>query len=285
MAEVVDSQLHLWAGDHPGRPWPRQGGRTAPAHPGPAPTAAGLIRRMDAAGVHAAVLVPPSWEGERNDLALAAARAHPLRFAVMGRIPLGDPRAWQRLTTWRRQPGMLGVRLTLHREPWSDWLRTGRLDGFWALAEQAAVPVSCYAPGAHEQIARVAVRHPGLRLTLDHLALPLEATGRQALALLPRLYELADLPNVAVKASAVPCHTDEPAPFRSWWRPLLELVSVFGAHRVFWGSDLTRLPCGYRECVDLFRRDLPGLSPADQAMVLGAGLRSWLGWEVSRCCA
>ena len=32
------------------------------------------------------MIVPPSWEGERNDLALAAASAHPDRFAVMGRL-------------------------------------------------------------------------------------------------------------------------------------------------------------------------------------------------------
>ena len=43
-----------------------------------------LLREMDAAGVTGAVIVPPSWEGERNDLAPAAA-ARPDRFAVMGR--------------------------------------------------------------------------------------------------------------------------------------------------------------------------------------------------------
>ena len=43
---------------------------------------------MAAAGVDRAVIVPPSWEGDRNDLALAAAQAHPDKFAVMGRPPL-----------------------------------------------------------------------------------------------------------------------------------------------------------------------------------------------------
>ena len=33
------------------------------------------------------MIVPPSWEGDRNDLALEAARLHPDRFAVMtGRL-------------------------------------------------------------------------------------------------------------------------------------------------------------------------------------------------------
>ena len=36
---------------------------------------------MDLAGVRRMVLVPPSWEGDRNDLALAAAQ----------HIPIGSP--------------------------------------------------------------------------------------------------------------------------------------------------------------------------------------------------
>ena len=45
------------------------------------------LKEMDAAGVARVVIVPPSWEGDRNDLALEAARLHPDRFAVMGRPP------------------------------------------------------------------------------------------------------------------------------------------------------------------------------------------------------
>jgi L-fuconolactonase len=59
---------------------------------------------MDAAGVARVVIVPPSWEGDRNDLALAAARLHPDRFAVMGR-PSAEPRP---LDGWRDQPACSG---------------------------------------------------------------------------------------------------------------------------------------------------------------------------------
>jgi hypothetical protein len=40
---------------------------------------------MNEAGVDRVVIVPPSWEGERNDYALEAASKYPDRFAVMGR--------------------------------------------------------------------------------------------------------------------------------------------------------------------------------------------------------
>ena len=54
------------------------------------------------------MIVPPSWEGDRNNLALEASRLHPDRFAVMGRPP-AVPRT---LAHWRDQQGMLGLRVT-----------------------------------------------------------------------------------------------------------------------------------------------------------------------------
>jgi predicted TIM-barrel fold metal-dependent hydrolase len=69
---------------------------------------------MKEAGVDRAVIVPPSWEGERNDVALEAARLHPDRFAVMGRLALEKPESRPLVEGWRRQPGMLGMRFTFN---------------------------------------------------------------------------------------------------------------------------------------------------------------------------
>ncbi len=71
---------------------------------------------MKEAGVDRAVIVPPSWEGERNDLALEAARLHPDRFAVMGRLALEKPESRALVDGWKRQPGMLGMRFTFYTE-------------------------------------------------------------------------------------------------------------------------------------------------------------------------
>ena len=66
---------------------------------------------MDRAKVDRAILVPPSFDHDRNDYALEAVRSHPDRFAIMGRVAL---KAADRdmIAGWRAQPGMLGVRLT-----------------------------------------------------------------------------------------------------------------------------------------------------------------------------
>ena len=83
---------------------------------------------MDRAGVDRAVIVPPSWEGDRNDLALEAARQHPDRFAVMGRLALERPESRSLLADWRRQPGMLGLRFTFHTDLQRPWLTDGTAD-------------------------------------------------------------------------------------------------------------------------------------------------------------
>jgi predicted TIM-barrel fold metal-dependent hydrolase len=69
---ITDSQVHVWGADTPDRPWPP--GRAHQAQK-PYPVTKDMLRNaMDEAGVARVVIVPPSWEGDRNDLALEAAR-------------------------------------------------------------------------------------------------------------------------------------------------------------------------------------------------------------------
>jgi len=102
---IVDAQVHIWDPDTPQRPWP--GDRSQPHRPQPF-SKDDLLKEMDAAGVARVVIVPPSWEGDRNDLALEAAYLYPGRFAVMGR----PPSVARSLSDWRDQQGMLGLRVT-----------------------------------------------------------------------------------------------------------------------------------------------------------------------------
>jgi predicted TIM-barrel fold metal-dependent hydrolase len=229
---------------------------------------------MDAAGVARVVVVPPSWEGDRNDLALEAARLHPDRFAVMGRPPSEQ----QSLSDWRDQPGMLGLRVTsntaearaLFDDP-TGWI--------WNEAEHAGLPVMVSPSGLLPQVDRVAGHHPGLKLVIDHLALR-RAKDNAAFDDLPRLLHMARLPNVAVKASALPAYSSHDYPYYNLHPYLRRVFDAFGPRRMFWGTDLTRLPCTYRQAITLFTEELPWLSAADQEWVMGRGICDWLGWPL-----
>src|SRR5271167_1581464 len=101
---ISDSQVHIWAPDTPDRPWPvAVHGRPTPHREQPI-TAASLLHEMAAAGVDRAILVPPSWEGDRNDLANDAASSHPGSFATMGRFDPDASNARDVIKDWKKQP-------------------------------------------------------------------------------------------------------------------------------------------------------------------------------------
>ena len=133
--DIVDSQVHLWAPESPSRPWPA--GRAKEAQKPYPILKETLLFQMDLASVRRMVLVPPSWEGDRNDLALEAAQSYPRRFAVMGRLDVDAPDARQQLRAWRGTPGMLGVRFTFQTPLLVKPLLEGRVDWVWGEAEQA----------------------------------------------------------------------------------------------------------------------------------------------------
>jgi predicted TIM-barrel fold metal-dependent hydrolase len=275
---IVDSQVHIWGADTPERPWPPGGaGRAQKPHP---VSAAMMLADMDRAGVDRAVIVPPSWEGERNDLALEAVRLHPDRFAVMGRLPLERPESRERIVGWRDQPGMLGMRFTFHVNPHRAWLTDGTADWLWPALERAGIPVMVLVQDQIDLLAAIAARHPGLRLVIDHAGLILRSTGDTVTRGIAATCALARYPNVAVKASGMPSHSAGAYPFRDVHDPIRRLVDAFGPRRVFWGTDITRMPCSYRECVDLFVRELPWLAGEALELVMGRALCEYLGWPL-----
>jgi predicted TIM-barrel fold metal-dependent hydrolase len=227
-----------------------------------------------------AVLVPPSLDGDRNDLCLAAAAAHPDRFAVMGRLLLDKPCARERLERMKRQKHMLGVRLTFHRDNDRPLLTNGMADWFWPEAERLNMPVMVHAPERLPQIADIAARHPGLRLIVDHMGFARETMDAHAKDGADRIVALAKYPNVSVKVSAAPCYSSESYPFRNLHAPIARIIDGFGPGRSFWGSDFSRLPKGvtYRQAVTMFTEELDFLSSGALDQIMGRAALRCLNW-------
>ena len=274
---IVDAQVHIWGADTPARPWPKRG---EPQRPVPLGRDE-LLREMDAAHVDRAIIVPPSWEGDRNDLATEAAIAHPSRFATMGRIDPQAPASRGQLAKWREQPGMLGLRFTFHTPVLAPLLTEGHMDWLWAEAERAGVPIYVLVPHSMVHlIDEVAQRYPGLKLVMDHLALSSSQKDEAAFRDFDKVLAIARRPNVAAKASALPCYSTDVYPYRSLHGYIRQAFDAFGPRRLFWGSDLSRSPVSYRQNVTLFTEELPWLTGEDREWVMGRGVCEWLGWHV-----
>jgi hypothetical protein len=48
---------------------------------------------------------------------------------------------------------------------------------------------------------------------------------------------------------------------------------------MFWGTDITKMPCSWRQCVTMFTEELPWLKGRDLELVMGEALCAWWGWE------
>ena len=48
---------------------------------------------------------------------------------------------------------------------------------------------------------------------------------------------------------------------------------------MFWGTDITRMTCSYRECVTMFTEELPWLKGRDLELVMGQAVCDWIGWD------
>ncbi len=276
---IVDAQVHIWAPNTIERPWLPPSPRIPLPHK-PLPfTKDDLLLQMDEAGVDAALLVTPMWEGARNDIVLAAARAHPDRFAVIGRLDLQSPDAHGLVTTWRTVRGMLGLRALCHPNE-RALLVEGHIDWLWPQAEKAGVPIVLYV--AHPDlrfIDLIAARHPELKLVIDHLGIPIHSRDEDAFRELDQLLVLGRRPNVAVKATCLQHHTSDAYPYRALHEPVRRVYDAFGSRRIFWGSDLTRLTCSYRQAVTMFTEEMPWLNADDKEWIMGRALCEWFGWR------
>jgi hypothetical protein len=153
---IIDGQIHLWEKGTPS------------AHHRQQPyLAEQAIAAMDAAGVDRPDppgAVGPGFErvGDRGGAEI------PRSLRDHGLVYLDNPRGRDIVAHWKERPGMLGLRFyTNDRHPQS-WFTDGTLDWLWPAADRAGVPVSLGAAMFLPTVGRIAERHPGLKLIVDH---------------------------------------------------------------------------------------------------------------------
>jgi predicted TIM-barrel fold metal-dependent hydrolase len=162
-------------------------------------------------------------------------------------------------------------------------LHDGDFDWLWATAEEAGVPIAALAECSLSEFGRITERHPDLQLTIDHLG------GRGGNTLLkddasmthiPELLALAKYPNVAVKATGAPGYSSEAYPFPAMHTYLRQIFDAFGPNRMFWGTDISKMPCSWTQCVTMFTEELPWLTGKDRKLVMGDAVCAWWGWDL-----
>lgn len=268
---IVDAQVHIWGTGLPTNPAHRQITSFSKDD---------LLKEMDEAGVDAAVIHPPGWDPNSNELAVEAARQHPNRLSVLGNFPLDRPESRSLVDGWKQRPGMVGFRFTFQQPHQQTWLTDGTMDWLWPAAQRAGLPVALAAGNFLPAVGQVAQRHPEVRLIVDHFGRAGGGQGGDVWASLPELLALAKYPNVAVKATGAPSYSSASYPYADIHDHLHRIYDTFGPQRMFWGTDITRMPCSWRQCITLFTEELPWLSEGDKELIMGRALCDWLDWNL-----
>jgi predicted TIM-barrel fold metal-dependent hydrolase len=268
---IVDAQIHLWL----------QGLPTNAAHRQiPSWSAEECLQEMDAAGVNAALIHPPGWDANSGAIAEAAAAKYPNRFGILGNFPLDQPESRNLVAGWKSRPGMLGLRYAFTQPHQANWMTDGTMDWLWPACEKAGIPIALMASNYLPQVREIAERHPDLKLIIDHLGRARGGRDDAAFANIAQVTALAKFPNVALKATGAAGESSEPYPFRNIHKYLRQLYDAFGPQRTFWGTDITRMPVSWKQCVTLFTEELPWLKGNDLGLVMGRGVCDWLGWKL-----
>ena len=268
---IVDAQVHIWSSGTP----------VAHHRQISSYSAEDCLKEMEEGGVDAALLHPPGWDPNSVAVAEAAARRHPNRFAILGHFPLDKEESRDLIAGWKSRPGMLGLRFALLQPHQRSWPSDGTMDWLWPACEKAQIPIALMATDFLPTVATVAERHPGLRLLVDHFGRRRGAKDDAAFANVGEVAALAKYPNVALKATGAAGESSEPYPYRNIHPYIRQLYDAFGPDRFFWGTDITRMPCSWRQCVSMFTEEMPWLGGGDLELVMGRGLCDWVGWKLA----
>src|SRR6266699_6963272 len=107
---IIDSQVHAYERNHPGRPW--IGVLTGPDEV----TGDAMVAAMEAVGVAGAVLVSPfTMYGYDASYALEVYRQHPGRFGLVKPVDSTDPGVAETIADWASTTGTIGIRIMMNR--------------------------------------------------------------------------------------------------------------------------------------------------------------------------
>lgn len=276
--EIIDTHTHVVSADQKAYPLnprvlsPSEWYLDSPAD------AEMLKDAMDASGVARAILVQGVGAYTfDNTYAMDSARAHPDRFVSACCIDTEAKDAQQKMESCVKVGGAAGVRLFAITRESSSWLADERTFPLWERAETLGIHVIVtILPQLLPELELVLKRFPNTPVSLDHCAFALpDPAHREA------LYALARFKNLHLKLTT---HgLDDAVAAEGSPRPLLrELVEIFGADHLMWGSDYCQIyDRPYGQLVDLARDAVSDLSTKDRALVL-AGTARQLWPELSR---
>lgn len=250
-----------------------------------------LEPQLLANGIDATVLVQTVAVPDETPELLASADREPRIAGVVGWVDLEAVDLADRLATLRALPGgdrLVGVRHQVQQEPDPQWLlRDTVLHGLRQVAAAGLSYDLLITPEQFPAAIGAVASVPDLTFILDHGGKPAIARGEYD-DWYAQLSALAELPNVAVKASGLVTEADLDHWTRADIEPYLRtMIAEFGADRVMFGSDwpVCTLAGGYQPVVELAQQVTHHLSVAERQAFFAGTAQAWYRLQLAdgRC--
>ena len=277
---IIDAQVHAYERDHPARPW-------TDALAGPDQVSGNdMVAAMDAVGVDGALLVSV-FTMYRYDASYAVSvqAAHPDHFGLIKPVDPSDPGVVETIDDWAVQDGTVAIRIMMNRDVSENADGPG-INRVLDAAARHGLPVNLLAWGRLEQAAKRAASKPDTSLVIDHLGLQqpfVPPAPPDPFAVLPKVLDLAQYKNVAIKITGACTLSHAPDPYDDIWDPLGRIFDAFGIDRCLWGTDWTRATnlLTYSQGVEPFRLT-NRLSDSDRAALMGGSAARVYDWAPGR---
>ncbi|CAM6127928.1 unnamed protein product [Calypogeia fissa] len=257
-AKRIDSHLHVWASPEEAKLFPYAPGQ-GPTLPG---NAAYLVENMSEAGVDGALIIQPIDHKFDHRYVSSVLQEYPGKFVG---CCLADPtdggggvRDLERLI---KEEGYRAVRFNPYLWPPGQQMTNEVGKAMFSKAGElgAVVGFMCFKGLLlHiKDIEELCLEFPSTVVMIDHFGFCKPATNNEEAKAWEQLLGLARFPQVYVKVSAFFRISREPFPYKDTWPLVQELLTVFGAKRLLWGSDFpfVAAECGYHKA----NQDLPQL--------------------------
>ena len=273
----VDAHHHLWPDPSPADyPWMTDD-LAAIRRPF---TTTDLVPLLAANRIDRTVLVQTRASLDETATFLATAAVTPFIAGVVGWVDLTAPDVSETIQRLRFLPGgdrLVGIRHQVHDEDDPDWLGRADVRNGIAAVGRAGLVYDLLVRARELPAARALVGAlPEVRFVVDHLAKPTIRAGSDP-AWTAAVATFRGLPNVWWKLSGLVTEAD----WRTWQpvqiQPFVdELIDVAGPDRLLFGSDwpVCLLAAGYIDVLATARSLIAGLSPTEQAAVLGETART-----------
>lgn len=230
---MIDAHFHLWKIAQNGCVWPTSDLRAIYQD-----FDLDMIQSLAASsGVTAGVLVQSQEDDRDTDYLLALAENSRFIQAVVGWVDMLSPSVVQRISDLKKYRKFKGLRPMLQSLPEDDWILKPELDKtFEAMKNQQLSFDALVKPRHLVHLCELARRHPDLPIVIDHLAKPVIAE-RLPDDWCKDMRILAEFSNVHCKISGLVTEANSLQFPGVLSRYIQFLLSIFGPHRLMWGSD------------------------------------------------